>query len=258
MKTFSKFYYGHTIDENNRTVDFKEDGGVALTALLNPGDYTLSEYATELGRALSSTGNQDYLVTVNRDTRQLTITASTAFELLAFSGSTKGTTTLELAGFTLDADKALSLSHTSEGGSGHIYLPQFLLQNYTPFENWQEAIGGSKSKSSGGIVEIVSFGIARKMECKFNYITNKEVGNNHAWETNPTGVQDFIAFLKAITQGGRVEFMENRDDSDNYQKAILESCPGYKNGTGFKIRELTNVNLPDFFEYGPLVFEEVQ
>ena len=241
MKTFSKFYYGHIITEKNRTLDFKEENGVVLTAFLEPGSYTLSEYATKLSKALSETGSQDYLATINRSTRQITITASTTqFEILSFSGPSKGTSTLELAGFTLDADKALSLAHTSEGGSGFEYRPQFLLQSYTPFEHWQEAIGATKSKSAAGEVEIVSFGFGRKMECKFNYITNKDVGNNHAYESNPTGVQDFIEFLKVIAQGGRIEFMENRDDSDDYQKAILDNAPGFKSGTGFKIKELTN------------------
>lgn len=257
MKTFSKFYYGHKIDETNRTFDFKE-GSTILTAFLNLGSYSLSEYAIEIGRALSSTGSQDYAVSINRATRQITITATTAFEILAFSGNAKGTTTLELSGFTLDADKPSATSHTSENGSGFEYKQQFLLQRYTPFEHWQEALGASKSKSAAGVVEIVSFGFGRKMECHITYVTDNDVGNSHAWETNPNGLADFIHFLKAMAQGGRVEFMESRDDVDNYQKCILESSPGYKAGTGFKIKELISKKMPGFYEYGPLVFEEVK
>lgn len=256
MQTFSKFYYGHTITEKNNAIDFKE-GLTSYTSFLRLGAYTLSEFVIEVGRSMSEIGGQDYYCTVDRVTRKLSIFADSNFDLLCFSGNSKGTTALLLMGFDLAIDREDLTSHISDFGSGSEYKPQMWLQGYTPFENWQEASGASRSESPAGVVELVSFGNKRRMECSFEYITNKPIGMGAVWEQNLNGLPDFIHFLKAITSGGRCEFIENRDDADTYNKCILESCPGYKDGTGFKIKELTNLKLPDFFSYGPLVFREV-
>lgn len=253
---FSKFYYGHLVDESNRAIDFDEGAG-NLTALINPKAYTLTEFAVEVGRAMSDIGTQDYIVTVNRETRQLTISAENNFSLLCLTGNSKGTTALILAGFSQDSDTPFGTTHVSSFGSGSEYKPQLWLQKYTPFYHWIESAGATKSKSAAGVVEIVSFGQQRKMECLITYVTNKEVGNSSVWESNPNGVQDFLDFLLAITQMQRIEFMEDRNNVSDYQKCILESSPGYKQGTGFKLKELTGSKLPDFYSYGPLVFEEV-
>jgi hypothetical protein len=255
-KSFSKFYYGFNLTEKNNSIDFQE-GSTVITAFLRLGAYTLSEFAIELSRAMSEAGGQDYSWSVDRETRELEAYADASFDLLCFSGPSKGSTVFGLAGHLLDADKTGLNTYESDFGAGSEYKAQMWLQDYTPFENWQEASGASRSQSSAGVVEIVSFGNVRKMECTFSYITNKPIGMGAVWEENINGLQDFIHFLKAITSGGRCEFMEDRDDVDNYNKCILESSPGYKDATGFKIKELTNEKLPDFFKYGPLVFREV-
>lgn len=54
IRTKSKFYYGHTIDSDNNLLDFKEGAGTELTATLNVGEYSLTDFVTEVARALNA------------------------------------------------------------------------------------------------------------------------------------------------------------------------------------------------------------
>ncbi|WP_417447242.1 hypothetical protein [Kangiella sp.] len=258
LKSFSKFYYGHRVTDENCYIDFDEGNG-PLVATLNPGSYTLTEFVNEIARAMGNAGLQDYSASLDRKTRQVTISATDNFTLLFNSGSNKSYGAIGLIGFTSDNDLTGANSYQSPNGSGGEFKPQMWLQKYTPFENFQESIGATKSTSSSGVVEIVTFGEIRKMECVISHATNKPIGFLAQWEQDLSGVENFRSFLHdACVKGGRLEFMPDRDDEDNFYKCILESSPGYKEGTGFKLTELFSQKLPDFFKFGPLVFREVK
>ncbi len=256
LKTKAKFYFGHVIDETNKNLDFNE-GGSNLLAELRPGDYSLQEFVIEIARALtdaSETG--DYTATVDRASRKITVTGPSPFSLLVLTGDGRGASPWALIGFTLDSDKAGASEYTGENPSGEAFVPQFLLQKYTPFEDNEQAAGASVSTSSSGVVEVVSFGLVRFMECEITNQTNNDVGNSGDWESDPQGLENLRNFMRAITKKSRIEFMPNRDDSETYFICILESCPGYKDGTGFKLKEL-KPQLPDFYSSGLLQFREV-
>ena len=87
LNTMIKFYFGHNVTSSNSKLDFQEGAGSELTATLNVGDYSLTEYATELQRALNDAGALTFTVTVARATRYVTIAATGAFTLLAATGT---------------------------------------------------------------------------------------------------------------------------------------------------------------------------
>lgn len=255
LKSFSKFYYGHKVTNENCYIDFDEGNG-PLRATMNPGSYTLSDYVNEVARAMGNAGLQDYSASLNRKTRKITIEAQNNFSLLAETGPNVSFGAFELMGFD-EADLSGAKTYEGVNGSGREFKPQMWLQRYTPFENYQQNLGATKSESVAGI-EIVGFGHIRKMECVFSHATNKPIGFLAQWEQDPDGVQNMRDFLvNACIEGGKLEFMPDRDNEDKYYKCFLESVAGFKDGTGFKIKELFNKKLPDFFDFGPLTFREV-
>lgn len=253
---FSQFYYGHLIGETNRTIDFRE-GSTVKTAYMRIGAYTLTEFRTEVSRAMTEAGAQDYTTTLNRTTRRITVSAAGDFELLPFSGPTKGASAFALIGFSNDSDFTGSDSYEGDLASGSVFKPQMLLQGYTPFELWQEKSGASVTKSASGVKETVSFGRIRNMECTIDMVTDHEIGTAFPYEQQVNALQNFIDFLLAATDSQRLEFMPDRDDASAFYKCQLEKCPGYSEGTGFKIQELLREKLPNFYKYGPLQFGEL-
>ena len=109
LATHSKFYYGFEIDETNQYLDFNEGSG-ELSAELEIGLYSFTDYCAELARALNAAGGSTYTVTGNRTTRKITIAATGTFSLLVSSGSHEGTSAFATAGFT-GADRSGSASY---------------------------------------------------------------------------------------------------------------------------------------------------
>ena len=80
IKTKSKFYYGHTIDIDNNLLDFKEGAGAELTATLSVGEYSLTNFVTELIRALNDAGSLTYSGSLNRTTKRFLTTQFREFK----------------------------------------------------------------------------------------------------------------------------------------------------------------------------------
>lgn len=255
ITTRSAFYYGHTIDDFNFRIDFDE-GGSPLVAELNLGSYTLSEYVTEIARALNDAGALTYSASVDRATRLITISASGTFSLLVSTGGSAGTSTFTLAGFT-GADLTGQSSYTGDSVSGSSYLPQFLLQQYVSFDDLQQAASASVNQSGSGITEVVSFGNNEFMECNITFITNINQGTGNPIETNLSGVVDARSFLQDITTKSRIEFMEDRDSPATYSKCILEATPFSREGVGYRLNELYGRGLPNYYETGRMRFRKV-
>lgn len=257
LKTLSKFYYGHQVTQKNRYISFSE-GGPEITAELRPGSYTLSKYAIEVARAMTEVGGQDYLPILDRATRKITISAENNFELLCFTGTTSGATALTMIGFNMTEDKSGSNSYESDNGSGMVFSPQLLLQDYVPFENKQGFTGTTVNKSAYS-TEIISIGRQRFMKCNVKYQTNKPIGNNTGrYEQDDEGLENLRSFMLAVTEAQKIEFMPDRDNVDNYYNCIIESTAGSKNGTEFEIQETFNEKLPDFYHSGLMTFREIK
>ena len=85
LSTMSKWYYGHYIDQTNNILPFND--GTDKTATLKVGDYTLTEFVTEVARALNAASSLTFTTSVDRSTRLITIAGSSNFELSIASGA---------------------------------------------------------------------------------------------------------------------------------------------------------------------------
>lgn len=255
IDSWSKFNYGHLVDSTNQFISFSE-GGPELTAVIPAKGYSLAEFAAALRDALRTAGTLDYLVSVNRNGNYLTISAPTNFQLLVSSGGTSGTSAFGLAGFS-GADRTGANTYTGNLSSGDEYYPQFKLQSYVPSDNFQVSFDATVNKSASGRVEVVQFGVEKFIEMDLKFITNLPMDNNVV-KNNPTGLSDAIEFLQYITKKNNFEFVPDVSSPSTFQKVLLESSPGYSNGTGYKLKELVDQNLRDIYDIGLLKLRDLQ
>lgn len=249
LNTHSRFYFGHVVDEDNNLIDL-DDGMGPVIATLNPGEYSLTEYAVELARALTEAATQDYTVVIDRLTRKLTISAPLPFDLLISSGASVGTSAFPMAGFS-GADLTGLASYQGNLGSGEEYTTQFILQNYVPEDAFQKPVEATVNESASGKVEVFKFGDKNFIEVDFKFITSRTLGSPLIRD-RVTGREDFLNFQRYMVTKGPFEFMPDEDDPSDFLKVILESTPEDSKGTGFKLKELYDKGLPDIFDSGAL------
>lgn len=245
--TKSQWYYGHTVAINNRLIDFSRSS-VVYQGEVAVGAYTLTNYAQALVRAMNiaDPGNT-YIATLNRATREITISGTNNFEILGATGAGLGASTLALAGFTTDRTGANSYTGSA---SGSVFIPQLKLQDYTPFDLDQDAADSVINQSASGRIESVSFGRNRFMTCNIRYQNN----NKARFTGLSNGLDDLKAFLLYATTKSDLEFMPDIDTPNNFVSCVLESTTRSSKGTGFRIIE--SDGIPGFYDSGRLVFRE--
>lgn len=246
--SFSKFNYGITINTENNKLNFSE-GGPELTITLNSGSYTHDEFKTAVSSGFNSVGGQAYTVTLNRNTNVFTISAPGNFEILLATGTDIAVSFAEMLGFTQVADLTGTNSYSGAEASGYEYYPQFYLQSYVDNTIYQSSVDVTVNRTASGRVEIVRFGVDNFIEMDIKFITDRPMDGN-VIKNNPNGLSDAIDFMQYITQKKKFEFVKDASTPNDFVKVILESTPGYADGTGFKLRELFNQNLPDIYETG--------
>lgn len=251
IDTHSKFFYGHTVDRNSRYLNFSEGGG-ELSAEIPVTSYTLSELAAAVANALNSTPGvtRIYSVNVDRFNRTVTISADGTFELLVGTGSQSGASVFGLLGFT-NSDRTGASIYEGDQQSGSEYKTQFKLQDYIDPENYQFLSDAIINQTATGAVEVVTFGNEIFIQFNLKYITNKP-GDGYVIRSNPNGLGDAISFLKSITSKQRFEFMPDEGDPNTFFKCILESTTASRDGIGYKLKELVNQNLRDYYETGTI------
>jgi hypothetical protein len=255
LKTRSKFYYGHEVTELNKWIDFQEGANVYSAEMRN-GNYSLQEFVLEVSRSMSDVG-QDYSVTVNRATRIVTISAASNFSLLTATGVHAGNDAFDLLGFE-SPDKTGSNTYTGTAASGFEYIPQFFLQDYTPTEHLQEAIGAVLNETGSGVVEVIKFGTKKFMECQIQFINDYQTSNDSWIEQDLSGVSNAISFLKDIVKKSHIEFMPDRDSPSTFQTLLLESTESSSTGTGYRFIEDVATGLTGYYRTGKLVFRLVE
>lgn len=256
--TYSKFYYGHKITQQTNIIPLRE-GSTEIDVELRIGTYSLTKYKEEIQRALRQFGTQEYVVTLDRDTRFLTISAPLDFDLLFQTGQLSGLSNPELLGFAV-IDFTGENSYTSSFGSGKSYSPQFLLQNFRDFKDNLEGIQSTVNETASGIVETISFGNKRLMECEIKFITDNLVGSGLTEgyiKNNPTGIEDANEFLREIIFKGDLEFIPDIDNPNEFTTCILEKTPESGQGTSYVLKEMLDIKLNDFYQTGKLTFREV-
>lgn len=259
IDTYSLFYYGHTVTEDNQNFPLDEGSG-EINAILSVGGYSLSDFVNELQRALneaSGIGN-NYVCSVNRDTRRITISADSNFDILSSSSTLVDVSVFELAGFDTGSDKTGSNSYIGENGSGSVYEPQFKLQSYSPFENRQESSSAVVNQSASGRVEVVKYGLNKFMSANITLANDYDNSKAGFIKDNPSGVSDLRDFLAYCITKNPIEFIEDESNTSSFQECILESTRADRKGTGFELRELLNRKLAGYYESGDLTFRLIE
>lgn len=252
LSTFSVFYFGFEITSNNRFINFDEGGG-ELSAELEIGSFTLDEMRTQIKTAMDAAGTDTYTITISRSDRIITISSTGTFSLLLSTGSQIGASPFTLLGFTGGADTASAASHSGDSAAGFKYEPQFILQDFVDDEDFQEKIDSSVNESADGTLEVVNFGTREFTEMSIKFATNI-AQDGKLIKNNPNGVTNLRTFLQEITKKNPIEFMEDIDDPDTFEKLVLEAAPGSSTGTGYRLTELVNRNLPGYYEINRLRF----
>lgn len=65
----------YPFNSNNNNIYFKENGGITLTAIITPSNYTAAEFVIELKIQLEASGTSTYTVTYDNQIKRLTINA---------------------------------------------------------------------------------------------------------------------------------------------------------------------------------------
>lgn len=255
LSTFSKFYFGHTVTNTNGSIDFDEGSG-EIQATLNPGDYSLEEYVAEIKRAMDAAGGQAYSVSVNRTTRFITISATSNFDLLTNTGSRFGTGAWSMMGFSTAADFTGANTYTGGSGSGSEYLPQSLLVDHIPADNFVEKTDATVNESASGRVQVVTFGTTNFIQFTIRLSTDITQPTCVSYiETQANGVANLRAFMDYIVTKAKFEFMPNRGSPNSFFKVILESTEKSRQGTAYQLSEIKNA--PGYFSAGKMVLRVV-
>lgn len=248
----SCFYYGHTVDSKSNTLRIDEGSGF-IDVIVPTGKYALSKYINAVSNAINAAMVNDYIVSVDRSTRLVTISSTLPFSLLIDDISTISTA-FPILGFT-GANLTGLTSYTGNIPSGKAYYPQIPLQNLITFEHNKEYIDGAIKESPSGNVEVVSFGLKEYCEFNIDMITNIDVGHTNYIEFNATGYQDAVSFMDYCITKGQLEIMLDRADRNAYSIIMLESTASSQNGIGYKLKE--NFKALGIYETGNLKFRKI-
>lgn len=247
----SAFIYGYTVEDSQKSFYFNEGVGVQSFDVDAKG-WALDDLRLEIQNRLNDNGDLSYSVTVDRATRKFTITADSAFDLLP-SESTTGSL-FEVIGYS--SDKIGLMTYESDDETGRVYLPQFPLEKYTPFENDIRTIGGNKAEAPSGATRGVNFGLLKHMSCDFMFIGDIVHRKESPVESNPTGLQDAKDFMNYCITFGGMEFFEDRYSLTQFQKCIQISNGKDKNGQGYRLDRVSK--LYTIFQIKNLTFREIK
>ena len=190
----SSFIYGHRIDDDNSFINFSENGVDELAATIEVGAYTIIQFADAVALAMNEIGDNEYQVSVDLETRFLTITASNPFDLLVTTGTQSQISAFSLMGFTTDVPGQTVC--ISDQPSGFIFRPQTKLYGYVPFSNNNSSVQSKVNESSAGDIELVTYGERRFSKFNIKYITNI-TGQNFV-EDDPNAVENANNFMDYI------------------------------------------------------------
>jgi hypothetical protein len=256
LTTYSIFYYGHIVTSENKYIDFKE-GATTYAASLPVGSYTLTRYCELIAEAMNDVGSYTYTCSVNRTTRIITISGSSAFDFLGSTGVNASQNICSLAGITA-ADSLATTSVVGASASGSYFEPQFTLQDHVATQNNKRALNAVVTKSaSGNKVSVQSFGEERFLECSLKYITEIRQPTGQKLKTDTSALTNVRAFLDHCVEKRPIEYMANINDRDTYEKLILESTDIESDGSGYRLKELYDKGLPGYYDSGILKFKVI-
>jgi len=253
------FYFIDGVTTNNDKLNFVEPtvSSTELTATLNIGSYSMSELIIEAARALNAAGSKVYTVTLDRDTRIVTISSDDTLELLITSGANAGLSTYNLLGFN-GADLTGASTYDGDTAIGSTFEPQFRLQGFKDFDTNKEGIRPSINESADGTVEVITFGTRQFLEFDIRYSTDLFMPKSAPIRNNTTGIADLTTFLEFLITKANLEIMKDKTARSTFDVMLLESTKSNRSGVGYRIRERFDLGLQGFFDTGVLKFRKVQ
>lgn len=256
INTFSKFHYGIEITSTTNYLDFNEGTG-QISCVLRNGNYTFDTLADEIEYQMNQIGTQAYSVSVNRSTNKITISAASAWTLLAGTGTNAANGCYTALGYSL-SDTSSSTSHVANNAIGLTYYPQYKLQDYVSAEDNQSLRNESVMVSASGKVEVISFGTDKMFEFNIKFATNIYQPSVGPIINNKTGVDDLRTFMVYCKNKYEIDFYPDKNDVTVYYRVVLESSPADSKGTGFKLEEQYTRGLVGYFESGLLKFRVIE
>lgn len=252
-KDIALFNYGFDVSFNtNRYINFKIAAlGTPLTAVLNPGNYTMSEFLLAIKAALQlADPTNTYTVVVNRTAdafrgNRVTISSSGSyFSLLFGTGVNASNSPAALLGFDL-IDYTGFTSYAGYQSAGKILVAGLPTYDYLSPENYTEK-DGVKNISSSGIKETLVFADMRFINGEWKYISNFDgSGELTAWQN----------FIDYATKQLSFEMTPSiYEDSEKYYQVTLEKTPQDSNGMKHQFKQMMGDGLYRFYTTGPLTF----
>lgn len=255
LKTHSVFYYGHKVDENNNLICFKEGAGPEKIAQLPVGSYTLTKFLEVVSAALNAASSLAWSYTVDRSTRIVTFTSSGTASLLWGTGSVYLNSPAVLLGYA-QTDILNQTSFVGSSGTGSEYRPQFPLQDYKGKDQNKKLVNAVVTKSaSGDTVSVQSFGVDRSIKCNIKWVTNQPTDG--LLRRNPQAVEQLKDFMDYIVEKNPIEFMEDENETYEFDKVYLDSSANSGDGTAYELTEYVDRGLPEYFETGTLSFKVI-
>lgn len=257
LNTHSKFYFGFEVDSDNLYLDFKE-GGPELTAQIAIGSYTMTDFAAAIQSAMNAESSNNYVVSIDRTTRIVTIAGDAAFDLLVTTGSHAGSSIFGELGFT-GADLVGLATYSGATAIGTEYSTQFVLQSFVDADDQQNATYGTVNKAASGKIEVVTYGNESYFDMEFKFITNIDNGLDGPIRFKADGVDQFRNFMRYLVTKAPLEFMRDENDPSSFENIYLEGTPEDASmGLKFKIKEQYGRGLPGYFESGVLKFRKIE
>lgn len=253
IETDSSFLYGFDITTSNKFLDFQE-GATEYNAELSLGSYTLDGLLTEVATRMNALTSNNYVVSVDYQTRTITIAGDATFSLLVTTGSNTGSDVFSLLGFT--SDKTGASTYDGDTTTGSEYLPQYKLQSYVPFEYIERSSDAKVNESASGVVEVVEYSRVNFMECDIKYITDITQPTNSPITNNANGISDYLDFIKYSVQKKPLVFIPDILNKGTYVNCILESTPESQKGVEFKLKKVNNISYK-YYKSGLLTFRKL-
>tara|TARA_R110000868_G_C10972548_1_gene770414 strand:- start:9999 stop:10772 length:774 start_codon:yes stop_codon:yes gene_type:complete len=252
IETRSAFIYGHTIDDDNSFINFTEDGIIELSATIEVGSYTITQFTDAIAKALNEVGDNNYTATLDRITRKISVSSDASFSFLVTTGSNISISAFPLMGFTTDQTGLLTYEADEE--SGTYYTPQATLRRYKDSEDNQSSVQSKVNESSEGDIELVTYGTRTFTSFNIKYITDITGQSGNVAEDDPNGRLNANLFMRYIRLKRPIEFMPDRDTPSDFKSMFLEKTSQGADGTKYELQELYAEKLAFYFQTGTLLF----
>lgn len=258
LNSYSSFRYGHEITNINNLFSFDEGSG-ELNAELRVGSYTLTDFASELSRAMNEVSEieNNYETTIDYENGLITVSGDANFSILLSSSTLLALSVFSLVGFTSTLDLSGANSYQGDSRSGKIYFTQYPIQDFVDLDERESLAAASINiPANGNFVETITYGDERILEANLKYVTDIPMAEGAPIRNRPNGKAELVDLLRSLIRKQPIEFCKDENDQISFNKLILEETSGNRTGTGYFLKRMRSQKLRDYFEI-KLTFREI-